>query len=80
MSSAAAHRYVNVALIIRSYPINRLKPQNEIEQQVFDRAEEYNAAKRQAAKTGLLSSPPNVEESGIIHAMWLRQQAYDGTN
>ncbi|KAK9471385.1 HotDog domain-containing protein [Dipodascopsis tothii] len=67
-------------ITLKSFPINPLIPQNETEQHIFDRAEQYNKAKRLAAKTSLLSAPPNTEESGIIHAMWLRQQAYEDVN
>ncbi|KAK9352639.1 HotDog domain-containing protein [Lipomyces doorenjongii] len=62
----------------KSFPINELVPRNEAERQIFERAESYNAAKKKAAKTGgLLTSPPNAEEAEIIHAMWLRQRAYE---
>ncbi|KAK9461334.1 HotDog domain-containing protein [Lipomyces oligophaga] len=62
----------------KSFPINKLTLRDDNERQIFERAEMYNAAKKKAAKTGgLLTSPPNVEEAEIIHAMWIRQQAYE---
>ncbi|KAK9382686.1 HotDog domain-containing protein [Kockiozyma suomiensis] len=65
----------------KSFPINKLICRNEAEKQIFDRAEQYNAAKKRAAKIGgLLTSPPNSEEAEIIHAMWLRQKAYEDPN
>ncbi|KAK9366923.1 HotDog domain-containing protein [Lipomyces kononenkoae] len=65
----------------KSFPINNLVPRNEAERQTFERAESYNAAKKKAAKDGgLLTSPPNAEEADIIHAMWLRQRAYEDPN
>ncbi|KAK9478544.1 HotDog domain-containing protein [Lipomyces japonicus] len=65
----------------RSFPINRLVPQNETETQIFDRAESYNAAKKRAAKSGgLHASPPTADEASIIHSMWLRQKAYEDPN
>ncbi|KAJ8097002.1 HotDog domain-containing protein [Lipomyces tetrasporus] len=65
----------------KSFPINTLVCRNDAERQIFERAESYNAAKKRAAKSGgLLTSPPNAEEAEIIHAMWLRQRAYEDPN
>ncbi|KAK9455845.1 HotDog domain-containing protein [Dipodascopsis uninucleata] len=65
----------------KSYPINHLITRNDTERHIFERAESYNEAKRQAAKAGGLSnSPPDAEESDIIHKMWLEQKKLEDPN
>lgn len=57
----------------KAFPINRLVPQTEQEQEMFVRAEEFNNSKKAKAKEeGGHIPPPSGEESKIIHSKWLR--------
>jgi acyl-coenzyme A thioesterase 9 len=61
----------------KSFPINRLIPQNEREQRDYDIAEQFNHRKKAAAKEQALHQfPPSKEEAELIHSMWMRQQKY----
>jgi len=59
-------------------PVNlpALKIETKEEQRIFDLGQKKYEAKKKLAKTGLRKANPTLEESNLIHKMWLEGLAY----
>ena len=70
--------YTDTSLPFRPVAINPLQVETPEECRLFDLGEKNSIAKKAMAKRALRKQTPNDEESDLIHAMWLKQEAYHG--
>ena len=58
--------------------INPIKLETKEEKRLFALGEKHSIEKKALAKKTLRKQAPNNEESGLIHALWLKQLEYHG--
>jgi acyl-coenzyme A thioesterase 9 len=61
-------------------PVNPLVTNTPEEKLLFQQGEANYNLKKAESKMALRKQTPNDEESDLIHALWLRQLDYHGTN
>lgn len=60
----------------RPVSVAPLLVETEEERRLFKKGEENYLAKKALRKRDLLEQAPDIEESNLIHSMWMKQMSY----